>query len=181
MLQIAQFIATLNCTIFAGAAVYINLVEHPARMVCSKEIAATVWAPSYKRATLMQAPLALLSYIAGSASWFLGGGAMWLLGAGIILSVVPFTLFVIMPTNQQLLAPGRNLASSDPRFADSVGNTSCCAQRPQSCGIGNLLVAAGPCMSRRCSRQPAAVCEIKILFGGSQCTLSHSLPFATFR
>jgi len=46
-----QFLATLACAMFAGAAIYINLVEHPARMSCGTEVAATEWAPSYKRAT----------------------------------------------------------------------------------------------------------------------------------
>ena len=52
MLSIAQFFAVFATAIFAGAAVYINLVEHPARMGCATEIAAAVWAPSYKRATV---------------------------------------------------------------------------------------------------------------------------------
>ena len=115
MLSALQFVATLCCTIFAGAAIYINLVEHPARMGCSTQIAATVWAPSYKRATLMQAPLAIVSFLAGAASWLLGGGTGWLVGAIIIGAVVPFTLLVIMPTNNQLLAPGRDLASPETR------------------------------------------------------------------
>jgi uncharacterized membrane protein len=115
MLQIAQFVATLCCTIFAGAAVYINLVEHPARMGCDTKTAATVWAPSYKRATAMQAPLAVLSFVAGVAAWLLGGGFMWLAGAVLIALVVPFTFIVIMPTNHQLLAPGRDLASAETR------------------------------------------------------------------
>jgi hypothetical protein len=34
-----QIIATLVCAIFAGAAIYINLVEHPARMSCGTEVA----------------------------------------------------------------------------------------------------------------------------------------------
>jgi hypothetical protein len=55
MLSLIQFIAVLATTFFAGAAVYINLVEHPARMSCSTEIAMAVWAPSYRRATVMQA------------------------------------------------------------------------------------------------------------------------------
>ena len=46
-----EFIATLATTLFCGAAIYINLVEHPARMGRGIQIAATVWAPSYKRAT----------------------------------------------------------------------------------------------------------------------------------
>ena len=30
MRQLAEFIAVLACSLFAGAAVYVNLVEHPA-------------------------------------------------------------------------------------------------------------------------------------------------------
>ena len=30
----SQFLAVLSCGLFAGAAVYITLVEHPARMEC---------------------------------------------------------------------------------------------------------------------------------------------------
>jgi uncharacterized membrane protein len=115
MLQVAQFIAVFCCTVFAGAALYINLVEHPARMGCDTKTAATVWAPSYKRATMMQAPLAILSFVAGTSVWLLGGGVMWLIGAVLIGLVVPFTFIVIMPTNHQLLVPGRDLASSGTR------------------------------------------------------------------
>src|SRR4030095_1559475 len=115
MLTFAEFVATFCCLLFAGAAVYINLVEHPARMGCDTRTAATVWAPSYKRATVMQASLALLSFVAGIAAWSLGGGTGWLIAAALIGLVVPFTLIVIKPTNDQLLAPGRDLASADTR------------------------------------------------------------------
>lgn len=115
MLTAIQFLAILTCTVFAGAAIYISLVEHPARMSCDTRIAATVWAPSYKRATLMQAPLAVVSFFSGVAAWLLGGGIMWFVGAVLIGSVVPFTLIIIKRTNDQLLTPGRDLASSDTR------------------------------------------------------------------
>jgi hypothetical protein len=49
MLQTAQFLATLCGTLFAGAAIYINLVEHPARMGLGTKAAAAEWAPSYTR------------------------------------------------------------------------------------------------------------------------------------
>ena len=74
MLPLIQAIAVLATTIFAGAAIYINLVEHPARMGCSTELAATQWAPSYKRATVMQAPLAVIGSLSGIAAWWLGSG-----------------------------------------------------------------------------------------------------------
>jgi uncharacterized membrane protein len=115
MLETAQFLATLCCTLFAGAAIYINLVEHPARMSCDTKTAATVWAPSYKRGTMMQAPLAVLSCVFGVVAWLLGGGVMWLVGAVSIGLVVPFTFVAILPTNHQLLVPGRDLASIETR------------------------------------------------------------------
>jgi hypothetical protein len=115
MLAVAESIAVLSSALFTGAAVYINLVEHPARMGCDTQTAATVWAPSYKRATVMQASLAILGFAAGVVAWLLGGGIMWLLGAMLIGLVVPFTFIAIMPTNHRLLAPGRDLASDETR------------------------------------------------------------------
>ena len=41
MRQIAEFVAVLSSCLFTGAAVYVSLVEHPARMQCGVEIAAT--------------------------------------------------------------------------------------------------------------------------------------------
>lgn len=116
MLAIVQFIAIFSTMIFAGAATYINLVEHPARMGCSTELAATQWAPSYKRATLMQASLALIGFLSGLAAWWLGAGMPWLVAALLILAVVPFTLLVIEPaTNKPLLMAGRDLGSAGTR------------------------------------------------------------------
>ena len=115
MITTFQFIATLSTTLFTGASIYINLVEHPARMACDTKTAASVWAPSYKRATIMQASLALLGFLSGLGVWLLGGGIMWLVGAAFIGLVIPFTFLVIMPTNKQLLAPDRDLASSETR------------------------------------------------------------------
>jgi hypothetical protein len=109
MVAVFEFVAGLSCTLFAGAAVYISLVEHPARMGGETKIAATVWAPSYKRATVMQAPLALSSFLAGVGVWSLGGGIGWLVGAVLIGLVVPFTFIAIMSTNHRLLVPGRIL------------------------------------------------------------------------
>lgn len=115
MLTLAALVATLACAIFAGAAIYINVAEHPARLECGTELAATVFGPSYKRAAKMQAALAIIASVSAVAAWGLGGGLAWLFGAGLIFVVVPFTVKVIMGTNKQLLDPDRDRASDETR------------------------------------------------------------------
>ena len=115
LISLLEFIATLAAALFAGAALYINVAEHPARMGLETRMAALQWAPSYKRATWLQAPLAMLSLLCGVAVWLLGGGRGWLVAAILIGSVVLFTLVVIMPTNKRLLASDRDLSSSETR------------------------------------------------------------------
>jgi hypothetical protein len=68
MRQVAEFIAVLSCSLFTGAAVYITFIEHPARMQCGVELAATEFAPSYRRATVMQATCAAVGLLASLRS-----------------------------------------------------------------------------------------------------------------
>jgi len=109
------FVAIISAAVFAGAALYINVAEHPARMELDTQFAAAQWVPSYRRATWMQAPLALLSLVAGLGSWLLGAGIGWAIAALLMGAVVPFTFIGIMPTNRALLAPGRDLAATETR------------------------------------------------------------------
>jgi len=44
--------ATLSAGLFAGAAIYVNAVEHPARLSCGVDVALREFAPSYRRATV---------------------------------------------------------------------------------------------------------------------------------
>ena len=115
MADVIGALAVLACSLFAGAATYITLVEHPARLSCETEVAARQWAPSYKRATVMQVSLAIVAILAGVAQWFGGGGASWLIGALLIAGVIPFTFLAIMPTNHRLLEVGRDLRSGETR------------------------------------------------------------------
>jgi hypothetical protein len=112
---IFEFLATLFAGTFAGAATIISVAEHPARLSCDTLTAASQWAPSYKRATLMQAPLALLSLMNGTLAWLLGAGLLWLVPAILVGLVVPFTLVVIAPVNNKLLDHERDLASDNTR------------------------------------------------------------------
>ena len=104
MREIAEFIAVLACGVFTGAALYISLVEHPARMECGIEIAATEFPPSYRRASVMQATLAALGLLSSVVAWLRGATFWWPAGGVVLSAVIPFTLIVIMPTNKQLLS-----------------------------------------------------------------------------
>jgi uncharacterized membrane protein len=100
-----ELIAALAGGIFAGAAVYISLVEHPARLECGPALAVTEFAPSYKRAARMQASLAFLGFLSAVAAWFLGSSPWWLAGGLMLGANIPFTLIVVFPINKQLLNP----------------------------------------------------------------------------
>jgi hypothetical protein len=53
----------------------------------------------------MQAIFAALGLLSSVAAW-LAGATFWWVVAGVLLgSVIPFTLFVILPTNKLLLSP----------------------------------------------------------------------------
>ena len=104
-------VAALCAGLFAGAAIYISAVEHPARLSCGTALALREFAPSYHRATFMQASLAIAGCVSGLWSAWVRGDAWLALAAVLLGSVVPFTLLVILPTNKQLLDPTLDPAS----------------------------------------------------------------------
>jgi uncharacterized membrane protein len=111
--MIPALVATLASGIFFGAALYINLVEQPARLSCGVPLAISEWRPSYKRGTLMQVPLALIGSLAAFMAWWLQGRAAWVIGGTLYLLVVPFTLIVIWPTNKRLESQELDIRSEE--------------------------------------------------------------------
>lgn len=107
--------ALLIATLFAGGALYITLVEHPARLTLPDEPLLAQWQPSYKRALPIQAGLAVAGGIAGLVVWYMTRDWQWLAGSIVLLSNWPFTLFVIMPTNKRLLAMSPGEAGVESR------------------------------------------------------------------
>ena len=102
---LAGLIATLSSGLFAGAALYINLVEHPARMQTGIRPALAEFAPSYHRATVTQVSLAVAGFLSGLVAWRTRSEAGWLVGGVLLVLVIPFTALVILPTNKKLLDP----------------------------------------------------------------------------
>ena len=109
-LEILAFVFT---GLFAGAALYVSLVEHPARMANTLGIALAEFRPSYKRAAVMQVILAVAGVVAAIGAYFSGRGVSTLVAGIVLATVIPFTLILIMPINRQLLDETRMAQTPD--------------------------------------------------------------------
>jgi uncharacterized membrane protein len=111
--MLAGQIALVIAAVFAGAALYINIAEQPAQLSIDDRSLLSEWKPSYKRGFAMQAPLAIIGFLLGLLAWRQTGVWQWGLGAIVIIGNWPYTLFVIMPTNNVLM-------TTDPAAASEV-------------------------------------------------------------
>jgi hypothetical protein len=108
-------LALVTAAIFTGAAFYINFAEQPARLTLDDRALLAEWKPSYQHGFTMQATLAVVGFIFGSAAWWTTGDERWLAGAVVILANWPFTLIAIMPTNKRILDIPPDKAGSTSR------------------------------------------------------------------
>ena len=108
--EIVSFIFT---GLFAGVALYISIVEQPARLASAPEIALAEWRFSFRRAGILQIVLVSVGVLSAIAAYSVGRGVSVLV-AGILLAIVMvWTLVVVMPVNRQLLDPARTSATPD--------------------------------------------------------------------
>ena len=108
--MLAGQLALIVAALFAGAALFVNVAEHPARLKLDDRAALIEWKASYERAAVMQASLAIVGFLLGALSWWQTGRWLWLIGALVLLANWPYTLLCILPTN-------RTLKAADPAVA----------------------------------------------------------------
>ena len=111
--MVLELIALLCTGLFAGAAVYVTLVEHPARLECGPAVALTEFRPSYRRAAVMQAALAVIGSLTAVGAWALGRNVPVLVAGLLLGAAIPFTLLLVLPTNRRLLDPALNPHSAE--------------------------------------------------------------------
>lgn len=107
--MIFGLIALALAAAFAGAAFYINVAEHPARMALDDAPLLAQWKPSYAAGFTMQASLAVASFLCAAAATWQTGDWRWMIGGVLIVANWPFTMIVIMPTNDRL----KSIANGD--------------------------------------------------------------------
>jgi hypothetical protein len=112
---IAQNLALITAAAFAGAAIYVNVAEQPARLMLDNRALLAEWKPSYARGKVMQAGLALVSTVLGLLAGYFTSDWVWFLGAALILAPWPWTIFVILPVNKVLEATPTDAANGQTR------------------------------------------------------------------
>jgi hypothetical protein len=92
-----------SASLFALWALYVSLVEHPARLRAGAAAGVAEFRESYRRAAPWQAGAAAISLVGGVIVSLLTSQWVWGLSGLLVGLAIPFTLLVIMPTNRQLL------------------------------------------------------------------------------
>lgn len=108
LFPILKAAATIAVGAFAGGALYINIVEHNARMTLDTRACHKEWKESFDRAAVYQGRLALFSASSAIGAYFCNPskGKAFLVGGCVMAIIFPYTLFILKP------------ASIDPIYAD---------------------------------------------------------------
>lgn len=111
----AGIFAIIAAGMFTGAAVYISLVEHAARLASGPPGAVAEFGASYRRGAPFMGSLLIAGIAAAAIAWMSSGNVAWFIGALVFAAPIPFTLVLIRPINTRLLDPAIN-----PEFARAL-------------------------------------------------------------
>jgi hypothetical protein len=115
MTKYLKLIALMAAAAFAAIAIYISVVEQPARLLLEPQAALMQWASGFPAAMKIQGGLALFCAALGGWLWYRTRNWLWLIGAALAVANWPFTLIWLMPLNDTLLTTPATQAGASTR------------------------------------------------------------------
>jgi hypothetical protein len=113
----SQNIALFCCALFAGAATYVSLVEHPTLDAGAAELAGATILGSHPRPATFQAALGVIGSLAAMLAGSAAGAAWWLAGGTVLGAAALLQVFAVLPLTRRLTgSEGR----ADPRSAAQI-------------------------------------------------------------
>lgn len=109
-----DLLAILNLTLMAsvfGYAVSASAVAHPAMMDSSREVAVGFFKPFFHKSAHLQLALSLIVLGIALLQGILGAGWMWFAGALVLQLSGPYTIKILMPLNNRIMAEGADIHS----------------------------------------------------------------------
>jgi len=124
-LECGKAVTILAQGLITGSAYYITMVEVPARMSLSMPSAIKSWRPCFDRAKNSQMFLSIFSMAGGFAIYYSEYGtekqcALWPIASSMVTSIIPYTLFGMMPLNYQLLETEKCIEKGDGWIMDNL-------------------------------------------------------------
>ena len=114
MESIIGLAAALSAALFAGGALYVSLVEHPARKSDPVANGRRQFYLSYHFAAPRQASLAAICFVTAWIASLLSHRWSFAVGGTLVGAVIPYTLLVMMPTNHRIT--GGETMNADETF-----------------------------------------------------------------
>jgi Domain of unknown function (DUF1772) len=104
MSRLSSGLALALAAAFFGIALYINLAEQPARLALADGPLLEAWKISFGVGFILQSSLTIAAALAALATWWLRRDWRWLVGGLLMIANLPWTLIVVAPINNALIA-----------------------------------------------------------------------------
>ncbi|KAK9761878.1 hypothetical protein K7432_012894 [Basidiobolus ranarum] len=102
-LHVIKAVSVTSSGLFAGAAIYITYVQHPALMTASPREMVNQFQVFYPRAAKLQATLALTAMVGSAGAAYLTERQIYIIPSVLFATVVGYTLLSIKKINTRLL------------------------------------------------------------------------------